>query len=780
MATRADTRERSTAAAERTHHRTNLWHQAALFVGLFLSPFAGLLTAWIIHVWIGGAHVHWGPVNWDVNSSPAAGPVAVSFATLVSVLIAYLGWQFAEHRKTALRGSLAGSIVTLGVFFSINVGTGPNWFLSGLFILVSWAVALIWSIARLDVTRNDKRGDEEKGDGFLEKVGLKGWRSRKVTHHTDEHGDPLSTEIEFQHAEGDTVDQLQEAVPAFESASASPRGLSRAVPGDSADRSTVTVMHGDPLDVPGGIEIPPLEHEGGSIQQPILSGKYSTGEYVRVYLAGDPTGQGRFSPSSYLKMGMNRTGKTQGENVELTDVQSRRDVVILYMNKAKGMQDARPIIPGIEVAVIESEEGSSAQYREAVRQIKNMISYRQKQLALFGIHEWNASECWDNPPYRTENGRRIRMERIPFLIVHVGEADAILQDAPGDCTYVVSKGLSVGIDTGWSLQRADATKMPTGLRFNLGTSWCYGCGDDDSVSMALTSWVIKAGAHPDQWGQRKPGYFYFEGLGIDEKLFPVMARGFGKGENGEKLRDTLLRRNLRNAPRMAKLDRGTANATGQPGQESWWDKMAKSTEELRRSMLAGVTVLPEPVPDDRPRPATASATRPQPADDGEESEEEVREEIAREMRETTEVDGFELYPQDAETGDRATYDDAARKFDPVPADQQMSWADPKPEARDRKAALLELARNLEALMQRTDLRDPADPTGCTVIVAVSDITEIHKYRSRPWFWKALNDLANGTISREECPTDVLVSRAPDLGPAAGKYRLQRPSAGHTR
>lgn len=760
MATRSDTRERGTATAERVHHRTNLWHQAALFAGMFLAPFAGLIAAWIIHLWIGGIHLHSGDFSVDQGNHAILWLILTS-ATLLTATggIAWLAWEFAAHRKPALRGSLAGSVALVGTVFTANVAMGPGWRISGIFMIAAWMVAVVWSVARLDVARNDKTTDEKQGDSFLEKSGLKDWRQRKVTHETDEHGEPLSTTVEFQHAPGDTVEQLQEAVGAFESVSGSPRGLSQAVGTDRADRSKITVVHKDSLKEP--IELPPLPHEGGSIVQPLLIGKYNNGQWGWAYLAGDPTGEGRWSPSAYLQMGMSRTGKTQSaENVPLTDVISRRDVVILYLNKAKGLQDARCIIPGIEAAVIEGDEGSTALYKEAMAQIKRIITYRSGQLAKFAIHEWNAEQCWDNPPWREENGVRVQMEKMPALIVHFGEADAILVDDYGSASYLTSKGLSTGIITGYSLQRADATKMPTGLRFNLGTSWCFGCGDDDSVTMALSAWVVKAGAHPDQWKQRKPGYFYFEGLGIEESLFPVPLRGFGKGENGEKLRDSLLKRNLRNAPRMAKLDRGSANATGTPGdEESWWDRTARLTEELRRSLLTGAFNEPA-TPDDV-------------ADD---EEAQVREDIAREVRDTKEVDGVELYPQDG----GATPDHATRNFPKVAPQDELSWDDPKPAARDRKAALLAFARSLEQLADRTDLRDPADPTGCTVIVTVDLMTKTYDYRSRPFFSAALRDAAAGTLSREECPTNVIVSRADDLGAGEGKYRLQRPKAGHVQ
>jgi hypothetical protein len=750
------------AAAEREHHRTNLWAQVARFIGLFLSPLIGLFAAWLIHLWAAGWHIHKGPLNWDVNTPRGMPTVIAICMALITVWVARKAGQFAEHRHENVRNALVVSVYIVGLMFSVGVGVGPSYVWTGLFFIATWVVAVLWSIARLDVTRNDKRSDEGRGDSFLEKVGLKDWRHRKVTPVADDKGRPLATEIEFEHAPGDTVDQLADAVPAFESVSGSVAGLSYANGGGRADQSKITVMHRDPLDE--WIEIPPLPHEGGSITEPLLVGKYANGEWVWAYLAGDP--DGKFSPTSYLHMGMNRTGKTQSaESVSLTDAISRRDVVILYLNKAKGVQDARCIIPGIEAAVIADEESATGLYREAIIQIKRIMGYRQRQLGLFGIHEWNAEQCWNNPPWRTtDEGERVQMERMPFLICHFAEADAILQEAPGDATYIVSKGLSLGICNGFSLQRADATKMPTGLRFNLGTAWCFGCGDSDSASMALSDWVVKAGAHPEKWGQRKPGYFYFEGLGIQEELFVVPARGFGVGPDGTKLRDELLKRNLRNAPRMAKLDRGSAAATGVPGEPSWWDATAKSTDELRSQLLKGSPANQAP-------PAKRVAV---------DEEEELRNEVEREICETTEIDGFELFPQDPDSGERATFADAFRE--PVrldPADD-ISWEDPKPELgpRDRAKALQEFARTVDTLMERKDLADPADPSGNTVIVTAGMIADEFRYRSRPFFSSALNGMSQGTIGRDECPTDKIITAAPDLGLTAGKYRIQRPRSGN--
>ena len=559
----------------------SLKHQPNRFLGLFLAPFAGLLTAWLIHVWTLGVNLHWGRLSWVVQASHAAPFVAVSVITAATVGLSVLSWKFAAHRDRTKQGSLAGSVGTLGILFAINVGTGPHYWWSGLFILAGWAVAVIWSLVRLDVARNDKSNGDDHEDGFLERAGLKGWKARKVRPVHDERGEQIATEVEFQHAEGDTVDQLQDAVPRFESASAAPAGMSRATETDRADRSRLTVLHVDPLaDV---IKLPDPTAPGGSVADPagLRTGTYSNGHPVLSYIAGTRN----VTPSSYLFMGMTRTGKTTTENALLVDVQTRRDAVILYLNKAKGLQDVRPIIAGVEACVLADEAEQAGLYKEAFRQVKAIMAYRQGMLARFGIDAWSA-ECFASPPWRTdENGRRVQMEPMPFLIVHVGEADAILDRSGAEAVFLASKGLSLGVCTGWSLQRADHLSMPTGLRYNLGTAWCFGVGDNDSAEFALTTHVLKAGAHPEKWRQSKPGYFYFQGLGVDEEMFPVHARSAGIGANGEKITAAILTRSLEWAPRMAKLDSGSVAATN-----GWWEKTVAETTLEEWNRIFGVNV----------------------------------------------------------------------------------------------------------------------------------------------------------------------------------------------
>lgn len=738
-----------------------LKHQPNRFAGLFVAPFAGLGTAWLIHVWTQGVNLHWGPLSWVVHASEAAPYVAVALITAATIGLSVLGWHFTSHRETPKRASLSGSIGALGTLFAINVGTGPHYWWSGLFLLAGWTVAITWSLVRLDVARNDKHADDSHDDGFLEKIGLKGWRARKVEREHDVAGNVVSTKVHMAHAQGDVVDQLQDAVPNIESAVGAPAGLSRAVPTDRADRSTLTVMHVDPLkDV---LTLPDASAPGGSIADPLLVGTYSDGTPVLVYLAG---GKLAVAPTSYLFMGMTRTGKTTCENEMLAEVGTRRGVVILYLNRAKGMQDVRPIIPVVEAAVIADDSDSGGLYREAMRQVKRIMAYRNRTLAQFGISAWSAEKCFDSPPWRTdENGRRVQMEPMPMLICHFGEADDILASDNGTSVYLASKGLSLGTVTGWSLQRADYKSMPTGLRFNLGTAFCFGCGDSDSAEFALSKSTILAGARPDAWRQGKPGYFYFEGLGIDDAQFPVPARAFGQGIGDEDISEAILRRCLEYGPRMSKLDSGSVSATdyeedGKSG--NWWREVSAETDRMRAELTATRTRKPA-----NPQPATT----PQDDDDEDEAEaREVRAEMEEEVRVTTHVEGVELYPEDGARPEHATAD-----LPTVPPDEGMSWEDDRPAPRDRKAAIEALIQALEELAKDPNLADPDDPSGRTVILTAALISERYTFRSRPFFVEVLIDMANGDLPG---PAGLVLTPAPDLGAGKGKYRLQRVVVDH--
>lgn len=760
------------------------------FVGLYLSPFAGLLTAWLVHIWTLGVDLHWGPLNWTVAASPAVMPVAVSLVTAVSIGLAVLAWHFTAHRETPKRASLAGSVGALGLLFAINVGTGPHWWFSALFLLAGWTVATIWMLVRLDVARNDKRtdGEGEPEDGLMKKLNISKKTRFKAEVVHDDQGQPARIEMDVQHAPGETVKVLQDGIDSIESTAAGPPNLSTAIGDpDRADRSHLTVMLADPFK--RNIRVGPLTVLGGSIADWISISDYSDGKPAFFTLAG-----GKVMPTStsYGLIGATRAGKTGTETQLLTECGSRIDWACLYLNQAKGMQDIRSLLPVIEAAVVAQDgEAGLGEYVVTFKQVRAIMAYRQQILGRFAVSSWSPRCADPNPDRRPSamvGGRRVAMERMPFLTCHVGEADAILASgrAAEDAVYIASKGLSLGVDSGWSLQRPDWKAMPTGLRANIGLWFVHGLNGSDEEDFVLDESVRIAGAHPGKWGQRKPGQHFMTGPGIDETRFPIALKtrfliGSDTNPDGTPVDfDTLndrymaemLRRNLASAPRMAKLDRGSADATG-----GWWDEQVAKTDDLRRQMLAGApATAPATTPQPAPRKPSifAGAPAPQPpADDADEMDPQEVEEAMAEFNEeaamTTVIDDIPLYGETPQEEAETRAVDLTSRFKPPSIDVDPladSEEDDKPEARTRDEAQAEVRRTLVEMLDDPKYADRKAPG--TAIVTPGMVFDRCGLRSRPW---VSGELTRIMLTGGDLEDGVVMERYGD--PRKGGYRLRR-------
>jgi hypothetical protein len=608
-----------THAESATRSGGSLTHQPRRFAGLFLAPLAGLPIAWLVHVWTSGIDLHAGPINWTVPVGSAAEPIAITLLSWVTMGMCWVAWHFTAHRETPKRVALVVSVGALGILFEINVGTGPHYWWSPLFVVAGWIVAVTWSMARLDVARNDQRTEtEEKEDGLAKKLGIS-----KLTKffpkivRDEKTGEPVRIDIATHHAPGETVAVMQDGLSSLESVAQGPPGMSTAVGDpDRADRSTTSLLLKNPFR--NHIPVGPPTSPGGSIADLSSVADYSNGKPAFVTTAA---GKHMASSTSYALIGMTRSGKTGTETQLLTEWGSRIDWVCLYLNQAKGLQDIRPLLPIIEAAVIaEDGEAGLGEYVVAAEQIKAIMIYRQQQLARFAVSAWSPRCCDPNPDRRPTaiiGGRRVPMERMPFLTAHFGEADSILASGRLATTagFVASKGLSLGVNTGWSLQRPDWKAMPTDLRANIGLWFVHGMNNTDEEDFVLDQDVRQAGAHPGKWGQRKPGQHIMTGPGIDEELFPIALKtrflvGDATDEHGRPIDfDTLndrymsemLRRNLASAPRMTKLDRGSADATD-----------GGTRRSQRRSTCGPACSIRNPQPSPQPHPATWCTLRTAP------------------------------------------------------------------------------------------------------------------------------------------------------------------------
>jgi hypothetical protein len=799
---------RSSDRSERGHR--SLMQQPIAFLGLFLAPFGGLLTAWAIHLYIVG----WDWRGWVVQGSSTALGVTNTLTGVAAVLLAGAAWHFAEHRKTPMRVALTGSVGSITVLFGVSIYVGPHRWWGLTFILVAWFVAGMWALTRLNVTRSDSRHEPaEEKETWLDKIGLKGTRGKVKEQVHDADGNLVRTTISGQSSDGGTLSDVQGAVPHLESKLATPAGMTTATGNpERADQWELDILHVDPLKnrLPYG----PPSHPGGSIEDPLNFAAYNNGHPLWCYLGGGPVA---VNPTGLIIMGTTRAGKTLGENLLYTEAGTRTDVVILYMNKAKGLQDWRGIAPVTEVAIISDSEGD---YSSAFTRLGKMIKYRSDVLGEYGISAWTANRCYHNPPQRKANGQPVPMAPMPFLMVHVGEADAILENYKSDegAIFVASKGLSLGIATAVSLQRAGHDSMPTGLRDNLGARICYGTLTATATGMALSEPTMDAGAHPENWGARKPGYFYFEGPGVDETLYPKFAKTYSLApgmrqdasieEHNVAMQEEMLRRNLESAPRMARLDRGSAESTGKVGDAIWWDLMAGRTQALRLRVGATATgsqaVSQPTAPVAGPASANMTATdrvdataTPQPyeppfADDDDEEDGvqfattdvpeggdpdsmDAAAEIRSEVAETDSVEGLELYPDfgDGETWELTDVDTPLE----MPAELAgMSWADDRPEPASRGEAIEAVRETLVSLMDDPARRDPEDDAAA--LIRVQDVTRVCKFRARGWVSGVIADISTGSI---DPPIGITMERADDRPAGPGKpnwYRLRRSGDDH--
>jgi hypothetical protein len=788
MATSKSTSPPRREHAER-HHRT-LHDQAVVFAGLFLVPFAGLLTAWLIHAYVMGVDLHGGPVDWTVRSGQAAPFVAEGLIVAGSIYLGKVANDFAEHRKDAMRRALVASTTGIGFLFGVNVGTGPHYWWSGIFVLAGWYTAVMWSLARLNVTRQDPREPAEEGKvpEFVDRIKNIGSRGKPKTTY-DDAGNPIRTQVKLRATGGETMDAVQEVVPNIESWSGAPGGMTTAVTDpDHADLGELDILHVDPLK--GLLPFGPPSHPGGSVEDPVRLATYNNGHPMWCYLGGGPVS---ISPTGVMFNGTSRSGKTRAEQLMYTELGTRIDWVGIYLNKAKGMQDFRPIAPIFEVAIISD---SDADYVSAFDRIKQIMSHRQQVLGEYGISAWSAKRCFHHPPQRKANGDPIPMEPMPFLTVHIGEADAILENYKADdgAVYIASKGLSLGVGSAWSLQKSSHDMMPTALRDNLGARLCFGTMSQSATSMALSDSTVDAGAHPENWGARKPGYLYFEGPGVDESLYPKFGKtdGLAPGmpeaapidEHNEAMAAEMLRRNLDSAQRMARLDRGSAEATGSVNGICWWDLMARKTAELR--VRLGATASSQTRKPQPQTPESASAgTGPQNQEEmdmapgfavtaippgGDPDDMEADAEIRDEVRHTRSIEGFDLYPED-EDGDTAEDVDPAAPLTMPPGLAGLRWGgDDRPEAATRNEAIEAVREALVTLLNDPAKRDPDDDWA--TLIKVEDVTDLVKVKSRSWMSGILADLATGVV---DPPLGVTMSRADDLPAGPGRpnfYRLR--------
>ena len=200
-------------------------------------------------------------------------------------------------------------------------------------------------------------------------------------------------------------------------------------------------------------------------------------------------------------MGASGSGKTEAGLVLVAETVTRHDATVIYVDPVKGVQSIFPVAAGVSWA---ATDRTSAKH--IVGRIPAMINARTNHLGRNGFKQWQPG-CG-----------------LKYLVIVIEEAAAII----GNPKFVqlTEQARSAGISLVVSLQRASHDRMPTSARYNIGSSICFGVGDDISAGFALTDTTLDAGATPWLWKDRRPGMAYLEAPGVDESRWPTPLRHF--------------------------------------------------------------------------------------------------------------------------------------------------------------------------------------------------------------------------------------------------------------
>jgi hypothetical protein len=459
--------------------------------------------------------------------------------TLVGTCLTGVAWNAGSSRSKGTR-----------LHATVSTGIGMAWLtaasITGLAAptdkagaLAGGGLALSWTIKRM--LRNS--GTEHGGDGERSNNSL--WELLKLpgikVRRTEVKPNKLIAELQLP---GGKVlpDELAAAAPRIAGAlGVASTGVRVQADPNRADRATLTVVPEDVLrDSPTW---PGPSHFGGTMADPLRFGVYEDGADAVFYAAASQDGDRQLT--HILIQGLSRTGKGVGARNLLTEIVTRRESTLWMVDTAKAHQNL-----GAAEEMIDWFATTPAQAKAMFKALPAIINARSEFLGKRGYDNWMPG-CGVN-----------------HLIVWIEEASGPLRDFEA-MVDTVGAAASVGILFVVSTQRASHDNIPTSIRANLGASLVFGTRDLIDTQMALPDSVIEAGAHPEEWGTKKPGYCYLWAPGVDPERYPTPIRTYGHpfGIPANRAAESLRTWIARCAPYRDALDQLTVDAAGQAYRE---------------------------------------------------------------------------------------------------------------------------------------------------------------------------------------------------------------------
>lgn len=399
-----------------------------------------------------------------------------------------------------------------------NVFTMPLWIVVVYFI-ASLAVALSWLIYRIDAFRADPRERDGDGQSGIEKL-LKWPVGARIRSETIE-ADDFAVTAEVDH-EGIPIAQLRNALPAAEEHGGIIRGRSSIVGGDRGGRSTIRLVREDPHK--SWRPWPGLTHPGGLFHEPISTSYYSTGEKQWYSFVRTPDGyRSRVapdfaSPNGSFKgsQGMTSSGKSGDAAIEIAEILSRSDVVVVYIDTAKLLQNAGWCLDMCALAA-----GSRAASGALFTGLRRLGEYRARVLGEAGIRDFSHEA--------------FARTGMPWIYIFADEFDVAKQNA--DMQWLATKARSLGIRFSFTLPRATGDNIDTNIRAAVGMWAQFGISQDYDSGFVISRETLEAGANPEQFGATVPGVHYLDRApGIDPKMYAIDCRTYKTREDFGDLR----------------------------------------------------------------------------------------------------------------------------------------------------------------------------------------------------------------------------------------------------
>jgi hypothetical protein len=447
--------------------------------------------------------------NWRWGESAAAGVGLTLASVALTGATWWAGKSTSQQRRLHSAITVAAGSAWLTAACLAGPAAGP---LDDLYLMGGPVVALSWNV-RIVLRHNTDPSGENSDKSLLAKVGLARAQigAAKV--------EPNRVTAPVALAPGEqTNDDVTKALGNLASALDLPKSAVRYHPDpDSNRRGDLVIVPEDML--AETVEWAGPSNLGGSIAEPLNTGRYDDGAPLLLWLPGDP--EAERNSTHVLIAGGTGSGKGDAALNLLTEILSRRDVIV-WFSDPKAFQDFAPLREGLDWA---AEGGTGTEVMVAA--VQEAIPARTRWLGAHGYRQWvpQAAEQQTSTEHTCRpDGTACGCVGMPFLVTWFEEAANTLRALGDDAfTGIAQEARSAGISLIVSLQRPSYDQMSTSTRASLPSVIALGCDPRDE-GFSLPDEVLAAGAHPGAWGNRRPGYCYVVSPGIAEDRYASPGR----------------------------------------------------------------------------------------------------------------------------------------------------------------------------------------------------------------------------------------------------------------